>query len=347
MADTLQHITDAVQQNCHISDARHAGNYTLCIYLLKMREYYRWEMGYPYSTPLSRDDVGDWLKARERLWDSLEDNDFHPIVIDDQRFDPFDSQGINEALIPENLVYSGGLGAQAKPHFFLGRLQRRERHGDFTILVAAEEFARDLTAPPAMTSGKTVFIRRQSLQRMVWEKVEEWRWNPRDNAMGRAIAYYDFDTDLEGSLETMTSSELETVLFHEIGEAKAGTHLGEAWHELLVGLPRSRTEFMARAVRDHLADCLSTLPELLAQDNPASLHFYFATFNGMRKELFPSLYDAYRNWCDSKNNRMLYDLAQRGADHWMKVAQDMLSIQQQYGLQGLPQLENLLENSPM
>ena len=39
----IKQLSDTVQLNCHISDARHAGNYTLCIYLLKMREFYRWE----------------------------------------------------------------------------------------------------------------------------------------------------------------------------------------------------------------------------------------------------------------------------------------------------------------
>ena len=30
----IPQLIDNVQQNCHISDARHAGNYTLCVYLL-------------------------------------------------------------------------------------------------------------------------------------------------------------------------------------------------------------------------------------------------------------------------------------------------------------------------
>ena len=34
-------LIQTVQRNCHIADARHAGDYTLCVYLLKMREFYR------------------------------------------------------------------------------------------------------------------------------------------------------------------------------------------------------------------------------------------------------------------------------------------------------------------
>jgi hypothetical protein len=39
----LGQVVATVQKNCHISDAQYAGDYTLCIFLLKMREFYRWE----------------------------------------------------------------------------------------------------------------------------------------------------------------------------------------------------------------------------------------------------------------------------------------------------------------
>ncbi len=71
MKSNLAQLTQAVQHNCDISDARHAGDYGLCTFLLKMREYYRWESDLPLSRTLSRDDVGDWLSARERMWHML------------------------------------------------------------------------------------------------------------------------------------------------------------------------------------------------------------------------------------------------------------------------------------
>lgn len=43
MDDNLQALSTAVQHNCDIADAQHARNFTLCTYLLKMRELYRWE----------------------------------------------------------------------------------------------------------------------------------------------------------------------------------------------------------------------------------------------------------------------------------------------------------------
>ena len=68
--------------------------------------------------------------------------------------------------------------------------------------------------------------------------------------------------------------EAETAVLHEIGEARAGELLGTEWEEMLLDLGRSRAEFTARAVRDHLADCLVTLPALLEHDDDRSLRFY-------------------------------------------------------------------------
>ena len=63
MKSNLPQLTTAVQRNCDISDARHAGDYGLCTFLLKMREYYRWENELPFSHPLPRTDLGEWLQS--------------------------------------------------------------------------------------------------------------------------------------------------------------------------------------------------------------------------------------------------------------------------------------------
>ncbi|MEO8677345.1 MAG: hypothetical protein ABI569_17355, partial [Casimicrobiaceae bacterium] len=54
----LPRLTSAVQHNCDISDARFAGDYGLCTFLLKMREYYRWENELPFAHALPKDELG-------------------------------------------------------------------------------------------------------------------------------------------------------------------------------------------------------------------------------------------------------------------------------------------------
>jgi len=52
-----------------------------------MREYYRWEKGFPFGTRLSKDALGHWLDERERLWTDLEAEPFHCLPLNDQCYD--------------------------------------------------------------------------------------------------------------------------------------------------------------------------------------------------------------------------------------------------------------------
>ncbi len=341
----LPALRQTVQHNCHIADALYAGDYTLCIYLLKMREFYRWESGLPYNSTLENSSVGEWLREREQLWDSLEHNQFESVVIDDSEFDPFDTERINTALKPYDLVYSGGLGLKTKPHFFLGKLHDHHAMDDYTVYISSNEYARDLTAPPAMALGQTIFIRRESLKRMLWEKLEEWRWNRPANAMARTIEHYEFNADVDAALDAMTETELNSALLHEIGEVEAGKRLGKEWEQLLAALPHCKAEIMLRALRDHLADALSTLPALLEQEQTASLHFYFANLNSMRKHMYPSLLGAYQQWHENGTLKPLRLQVQQGRDHWQSLAENALELYRQRGPEAQEAIESLLEKS--
>ncbi len=316
----------AVRTNCHISDARHATDYTLCIYLLKMREYFRWEYNIPYQTALPREQLTTWLTQREECWDELEGESFEDIPLQETLHDPFDSAAINKELNEFGYVYSSGYGRNMKPVFFLGKLEQRKHQDGYTLLVSGKEYARDLAAPPAMSLGKTIFIRRESLRRMIWEKVEEWRWNKPDNAMKRALGCFDFDNDTTRSLDAMTDTALNTVMLHEIGEVKAGEILGPARQDMLVTMGHSKAEIMARTVRDHLADALSTLPALIQEPDPAAVHFYMANLSNMSKEMFPELVSAYKIWDVTGKTHELEQLINRSVTHWQSLAANILEI---------------------
>lgn len=325
MNEILQPLQRAVQHNCHIADARHSGDFGMCTYLMKMREYFRWEEGLGFDAAIANDEIGDWLVDREALWSELAEEDFATIPVADQSFDPFASEDINAALNPYGLVYSAGLVQGAKPHFFLGQLHSKERPAaGFSLWVSNRELARCLNTPPAMNAGRTIFLRRESLRRYLWEKLESWRWRRLDNAMGRALACYPFDTDLESALDAMVAHELAAVREHEIGEYLAGRELGDDWNRMLMDLAFTPAELMARAVRDHLADCSRTLPMLLSQGQAASIHFFMGNLGHMRKALFPSLQLAYEDWRRTGDLAAMQALAEEGQGHWRTLAQAML-----------------------
>ena len=334
MTPEFSRLRASVQHNCHISDALFARDYSLCIYLLKMREYFRWERGFGYGDSLPDKELGQWLVEREHLWHGLEDAEFARVPFANRELDPFATDELNALLTLEGLVYSGGYGNYAKPHFFLADLQREEILDGLHVYVAGREHARDITAPPAMSIGETVFVRRESLQRTLWERLEEWRWHKRDNAMGRAVAHYDFEGNFTAALDAMTDREIDSVILHEMGEVEAGRRLGAGWEKLLAGVFRSRAEYTARAVRDHLADCLVTLPALMTREAVPSIHFFFANLTGMRRSLFPSLVRAYEAWLGG-NAGVLTQVVSEGKDHWEDVAHRLLAAFGRDGQKGV------------
>ena len=340
----IQKLTNTVQLNCHISDARYAGNYTLCVYLLKMREFYRWEKQHTFSDKLSKDNIGHWLTGREELWEELEDDDYHQIVVNNIEHDPFGSERINETLISNDLIYSGGYGVKNKPHFFLAELQTKKMLNGYTIYISGKEYARDLTSPPAMSNNKIIYIRRESFKRLIWERTDEWRWNKPENAMARAIRCYDFDNDLDKALTEMTNNELDAAVLHEIGEIQAGEKL-DGWHQMMSDVTFTQAEIMARAVRDHYADTLHTLPTLIENNNQASIHFYFANLTNMRKHIFPSLMDAYNKWCNDANISTIEKTVTAAVDHWQNVAKEMLALHQQDTRHCSDTIEALVNNN--
>jgi hypothetical protein len=289
-----------------------------------MREYFRWEHELAFDAVLPHDELTAWLTRREAHWEQLEQQDFADIPVGNKRYDPFDAAAINAALNPLGYVYSSGYGHGMKPVFFMGTLEHHDNNDDYSLLVSGRELARDLAAPPAMSRDGNIFIRRESLRRMLWERLEEWRWNRPDNALKCAIECYDFDNAPDAALEAMTDNELRTMLLHEIGEIQAGRILGPEWEALLASLGHCKAELMLRAVRDHLADALSTLPGLLEDDNRAAMHFYFGNLSNMRKELFPRLLSAYEIWKISARTHELESLIATAATHWQALAQRLL-----------------------
>ncbi|MBL0144013.1 MAG: hypothetical protein IPP91_18400 [Betaproteobacteria bacterium] len=323
MTPSLAPLMAAVQSNCHLSDARHAQDLTLCNYLLAMREYYRWEHDLPLDAVPPRADVGRWIAEREALWESLAQAEWSGIPLDAGPADPFDADTVNAELVPRGLVYGAGRGRFGKPHFFLAQLARHERREGVEILEAGCEYVRDLDAAPAVLQGERIVLRREAFRRWLWLSAEAWDARASEGAMASALDAYGYGGERGAALDRMAEAERETLILHELGELAAGRLLGEDWERFMDGLEDRRIEITARAVRDLLADCLVTLPTLLAREAVPSLHFWFATFSGLRRELFPRLLAAHAAWARNGSADALNDALVSGREHWLRLARAM------------------------
>ena len=130
-------------------------------------------------------------------------------------------------------------------------------------------------------------------------------------------------------------------MLHELGEARVGRRLDPAWAEMRLALPR-RADLYARAVRDHLADLAVTLPTLLERRAEASIHVWFAHYDGVRELLYPSLPAAYVQWRQGDGGRALRRAIARGEAHFERLAQQALDCHARGGDAAAAAVERLL-----
>ncbi len=341
-------LAEAVQTNCHIADARHAADMTLCIYLLQMREFHRWERGLPFGAALAREAVGAWIAERETLWSALEDQPFMPLPCGPGgALDPFDVDAVNACLRPVGLLYGAGLAGAGRPVFFLAeQLEQTVREG-LQVLTAGRELARGLLAPPAAlgraADGPAIVLRREALARWCWEKFEGYSLRrPEGSAFHAAVQAYGLDRDFEAALPRWLDEQSEVLVLHELGEYRAGRWLDPDWAAMRLTLPTRRADLYARAVRDHLADFGVTLPTLLERQAAASIHVWFANYDGVRELLFPSLARAYAQWRLGDDGSALRRAIAGGHAHFARLARQAL---EHHARDGAASVERLLTSA--
>lgn len=319
-------LAAVVQANCDRADALHAREKSLCTYLLGMREYFRWSARLPLGTAPDRARLSAWIAAREQAWDALRDpgDAGYAALPLAGGIDPFDDDAANRELDAYGLVYGAGIGLFGAPMFFLAHRESAALRAGARVIVAGTELARGVTAAPAVSRDGTIVIRGDALRRWLWTRAESALRGPRDNAFAHVLRAYGAADDPAAAVERMADAEAETLILHELGELRAAELLGPEWEDMLVDVDDRRSEVVLRAVRDLLADCLLTLPELMARGADASLRFWFATFDGLRRALAPDFADAY----DAASNRIDAAKFERAIDSgrrlWSGVAGELL-----------------------
>lgn len=326
-------LVTAVQVNCHRADARHAGELTMCTYLLQMREYFRWESGLPLTATLPRADVGAWIAARESLWDELVDDPYAALPTDGDAVDPFEADALNQALRSQGWLYGAGrLGGPGggRPVFFLAERHAEGQRDGVTVLQAGRELARGLAAPPAVLAGGgagPIVIRREALARWCWQGYEAWTMRRREGSAWHAVVLaYGLDEGFERALPRWLDDLVEISVLHELGEHQVGQRFGARWASLRAALPDRRSDLHAVALRDLLADLQRTLPDLLARAEAAPLHAWFASFEGVRAALFPRLLAAHAAWRTGQGLSPLHDAVAAGRAHFEALAAQVLAL---------------------
>ena len=327
----FENIVRQVVHNCNVSDARYSGYYSVCGLALRLRDLYKWENG---LAPWVEDDAAkvlEWIGQREELWENLTGDNFREITIRGLSYDAFDAGAINRELACRGLVYGAGYVHSLKPTFFLARLEERRTIQGHPVTILGKELARDLVTLPAFVQDGSVIIRRESGEHFLWNQILYLRSSGRA-ALKFALSAHGLKDDhprtLQKNLATLFTDEMNTYIRHELGELIDSTFDSNLWREIIAAFPQSPIELLARTVKDLLADTheYGTLPYIVRNKKRASLGFYTAFLDGLRKALFPEMVRAFNEFLEQEEWHRIESAISTGRKTALRYAQIMSTL---------------------
>jgi hypothetical protein len=303
----LSRLTQQVLFNCDVSDARHAGIYSVCGLAMRLRDLYKWERR---IAPWQEDEAAlvlDWIGAKEDLWEDLLEAEYSRLSVGCREYEAFDTQQINAALAGSNYFYGAGYAHHLKPTFVLAEIDREETVAGYRIRYLGREHARDLLTLPAFNQDGVVILRTEAARMFLWDQIA-YISNSGRGALDLALAACGLPDSRTATIrrhyEAVFRVQQHIHLHHEIGELEEQVFNRQIWQQLLADHPHTAVELLARTLKDLLADTgpHGALTILLRDRHAAALGLYMAFGNGMIRLLSQELicaFDAFvqdRRW---------------------------------------------------
>lgn len=287
-------IARQVSHNCDISDATHAGLYSICGLALRLRDLYKWENRLDPWEEKDSAEVLEWIGEKEQAWEQLTERDYGPIAILGKTYEPFDTPAINAVLETHGLYYGAGYAHSLKPTFFLALIEDKLEINGHPVYILGRELARDLLTIPALSQNNGILLRQEAARLYLWDKLFYLKKSGR-RALLFALTHCGIrDAEprtLRQHLNAILRVQQNTYIFHEIGEMCDTVFDRSLWREMIGTFPHTPVELLVRAVKDLLADTneFGSLRCIIRQRQSAALGFYVAFFDGLPKELFPEI----------------------------------------------------------
>lgn len=327
----LYGIRDQVLQNCDISDAKHAGLFSVCGLALRLRDLFKWENKLEPWVEKDAAEVLEWIGKKESLWETLNQQDYRRLLIQGRSYDPFDTREINRVLSPHGVFYGAGYGRSLKPTFLLSRVKSKKTIHGTQVVVLAEELARDLFTVPAFVQDDCIGVRTQTAKNFLWDRICYVNKSGK-RALTVALKTYGLDLnrldEVKPHLETIAADESEIYARHEVGEIQDTVFQSEIWREIIAAYPHSPVELLARGIRDLLADTHAhgTLSYIIRHRRTSSLAFYVAFMEGLPRKLFGGLVEAFDGFLLSEDWAVVESAAAAGRGAAQSYADTMTRI---------------------
>jgi hypothetical protein len=286
----LDQFISKVRFNCDVTDARHAGMYSVCGLVMRLRDLYKWEHRIPPWQEDDSDKVLAWIGDKETHWEALMTAEFQGVPMGGKIFDPFDTAGVNHLVNPMHLFYGAGYAHSLKPTFFLADIDDDLSIDGRSVRVLGREHARDLLTLPAFTQDGQVVLRTEAGRMYLWDQILYLA-----NTGRRAFEFAIRKCGLEDSdpktirhhFDRVWKVQKSLYIRHEVGELEETVFDRDIWQQMLAAYPHTAVELFVRTLKDLLADTgdKGTLPDLIRHRNAAGLGLYMAFGNGITRTL--------------------------------------------------------------
>jgi hypothetical protein len=135
---------------------------------------------------------------------------------------------------------------------------------------------------------------------------------------------------LRRHLPAILAAARDTYIYHELGEIQDATFNRENWREIVAAFPFSPVEFIARALKDLLADTCEygTLHHIIEERQTAGFALYVAFIEGLAKEFFPEIGIAFQEFARSEDWRVVDQAVAQGYQNARRHTGMILDIYQ-------------------
>ena len=294
----LDKFIDSVRFNCDVTDARHAGIYSVCGLVMRLRDLYKWERRIPPWQEDASERVLEWIGDKETHWEGLLADEFQALSIDGQRFDAFDAAGVNQIINPMKLFYGAGYGHSLKPTFFLADIDDCLSVDGRPVQVLGKEHARDLLTLPAFSQDGQVVLRTEAGRMFLWDQILYLGNSGRKAFEFAAMRCGCADSDsktIRRHFDRIWKVQKNIYIRHEVGELEDEVFDREIWQQMLSDYPHTAVELLVRTLKDLLADTgdKGTLRYLIRHRDAAGIGLYMAFGNGITRMLTQPLICAF------------------------------------------------------
>jgi len=172
--------------------------------------------------------------------------------------------------------------------------------------VLGREHARDLLTVPALSQNNSILIRKEAARIFLWNSIFFLKKSGRE-ALRFALENHGVSDlhpqSLRENFARLCDDEVETYIYHEMGELRDTDFDREVWRDLVATFPQSIIEFFVRGVKDLLADTneCGRLSYIIREKKVSSLALHAAFLDGLRKELFPGFVIAFRDFKETRS----------------------------------------------